>query len=1023
MPICAQCSTDNPDIAKFCLACGAPVTTAEKHEEERKPVTAVFVDLVGSTGRAEGLDPEEVLRLLEPYYHELRVALERHGGTVEKFIGDAVVALFGAPAAHGDDALRAVRASLAVLEAIERLNEEDATRELAVRVGVNTGDAFVALDARWGEGMAWGDMVNTAARIQSAAPPGGVLVGDETYRLTRRWIDYDECAPIEAKGKSEPVLVWRALGVAHGAAPGRPLVGRDAEFEALEALWQQVRSEGRPAFALVVGPPGIGKSRLLEELALRARLDGDRLVGGCLPYGEGMTYWPVLEVIKQGAGILRGDSAAEITAKLGALLEGLPTANQDELRTMAAAVSILLGARATPHGRYSAHELSQAEIHWGLRRLLELFAHDRPLLVVLEDLHWAEPTLLELIRFIVEGAAAPVLVLGSARPGVVAMAADVRLELTPLSPDASEELLQGLLGEAPPELLLRADGNPLFLEELAGAFGSEGAAIPTTLQALIGARLDALTRTVKRVAQHAAVCGTVFWSGAVAVLAESDDVEPSLEELEQRELVHEQEPSTVAGEREWSFKHALIRDVAYGRLSKALRARLHERFARWVAELGAGDSLVEIRAWHLEQACLLSRESPPVDDAVLALTAAAEKAERREGSREADRFYARALDLIDEESDRALELRYRRARLLSTLADHKAATVALSALADETRERDLRRLHASVLVALGSVVSKQGRASEARHRLTVAAEIARQLSDDVLRVQAAFELAHLRGWFEGDLEGAVTESVATADLADRLGDLPLRIEARLRLGTLLFNAGHFAQAERVLREAADLANGLGSVRDAARAVSLLATVIYYRSGVAAAEAEFARSAEWLVRAGDVFSQIQNLCGQAKCALRRRDFELAERYLQDALPLALDAGGWLVVETYRYLVEAVLRQGRVDDALELLALARSALPEEDQYARAAVLIAEGLCAAAVGEEPAVREAFTRSALALEALGLDADAAETRLAYAYALRSLGADGSAEQSAAARRAFARMGAEAFLVEIDADPAGASA
>src|ERR1700730_4316785 len=216
MPICAQCSTDNPDIAKFCLACGAPVTTVEKHEEERKPVTAVFVDLVGSTGRAEGPARGGLLRPLEPYYPELRVALERHGGTVEKFIGDAVVALFGAPAAHGDDALRAVRASLAVLEAIDRLNEEDATRELAVRVGINTGDAFVALDARWGEGMAWGDMVNTAARIQSAAPPGGVLVGEETYRLTRRWIDYDECAPVEADGKWDTGLVGRGAGRATG---------------------------------------------------------------------------------------------------------------------------------------------------------------------------------------------------------------------------------------------------------------------------------------------------------------------------------------------------------------------------------------------------------------------------------------------------------------------------------------------------------------------------------------------------------------------------------------------------------------------------------------------------------------------------------------------------------------------------------------------------------------------------------------------------------------------------------------
>ena len=345
MAICAQCGTDNPDIAKFCMACASPLAAdtpppePPRRHEERRPVTAVFVDIVGSTSRAEQLDPEDVLALLAPYYERLRRVLEQHGGSVEKFIGDAVVALFGAPIAHEDDPERAVRAGLAIIGAIDALNEEDPSRELRVRVGVTTGEAIVALEARIGEGqgMAWGDVLNTAARLQSAAPVNGVLVDERTYRACRGAIEFEDAEPITAKGKAEPVPVWVAVGVHE--SPGRrsaetSFVGRAAELERLMTAWNRVTATDKPGFAIVVGEPGLGKSRLLHEVSARAE-GADVRVGNCLPYGEGITYFPIVQIMRDAAGILVGDPIEVVSAKLDVFLDRLPLDDLDQLRTIA----------------------------------------------------------------------------------------------------------------------------------------------------------------------------------------------------------------------------------------------------------------------------------------------------------------------------------------------------------------------------------------------------------------------------------------------------------------------------------------------------------------------------------------------------------------------------------------------------------------------------------------------------------------------------------------------------------------
>src|SRR5439155_2165309 len=405
MPLCAQCGQDNPEIARFCLACGASLAEAVPPAEERKLVTGLFVDVVGSTARAEQLDPEDVRAMLGPYHAGVRAELERFGGTVEKFIGDAVFALFGAPLAREDDPERAVRAAFAIREAVASLNEGDAWLDLRIRIGITTGEALVMLDARPSEGewMAAGDIVNTGARIQSGAPVGGILVGQLTYEATRHAIEYGDAEPVHAKGKAEPVQVWEAVGIRESPSPRRarlPLVGRESEVEAIRRLWDDVLVEQRPALATVIAPPGIGKTRLLEEVAGRVAETAAVHWGRCLSYGEGITYWPVTEILKSTAGIRQSDDAETTSRKLGSLLESLPTGHRDELRTMAAALSNLIGASTTPEGTYAASEIGQAELHWGIRRVLELAASYHPLVLIFEDVHWAEPTLLELLRYI-----------------------------------------------------------------------------------------------------------------------------------------------------------------------------------------------------------------------------------------------------------------------------------------------------------------------------------------------------------------------------------------------------------------------------------------------------------------------------------------------------------------------------------------------------------------------------------------------------------------------------------------------
>jgi class 3 adenylate cyclase/tetratricopeptide (TPR) repeat protein len=1056
MPVCAQCGQDNPDVARFCLACGSPLPAAESAEpaEERKLITAVFCDLVGSTARSEQLDVEDVKSLVAPYHARVRGELEVHGGTFEKFSGDAILALFGAPVAHEDDPERAIRAALAVKQALADLNAEDEWLDLHFRIGINTGEALVMLDARPSEGewSAAGDVMNAAARIESAAPVDGILVGEQTYRATRDLFEFQEREPIAAKGKTEPVPAWEVLGVRDetAAEAGRraPLIGREAELDRLLEYWRAVVGEGRPGLATLLGPPGIGKSRLVTEMVEKLGDECDVFVGRCLSYGEGITYWPVEEMVKSAAGISYGDDEKAASAKLGKLLEALETPDRTELRTTAAALSNLIGVETTPEGTYSAAAISQTELHWGIRRLFELIASRRPAILVFEDLHWAEETLLELVVFLLEGApGAPILLVGSARPELkeaapllLSRSRILVIELDALEEAESARLAEevarnaGLTDAVLEQALHQAGGNPLFIEETVRMLAErdpgtvEALAIPSSLQALIASRLDQLEPPVKHVAHNASVVGVSFWPSAIAHLAAEDgsggDPSAGLLSLEERDLIQRNRTSMISGELEYLFKHVLIRDVAYSQLPKRRRTTLHGRFAGWVAQLPGGeDELIEFVAYHLEQACLIARtiarpeEPPPFEAAVAALARAADKSERREGFREAERFYTRALELADEvDQGTRAELRYRRARVLvgrGALAQAREELQDVLEVAAATGRVELR---CAALVTLANLEWKQGRAGDQRDHLLEAEKIAEDIGDRRLGIVTAFELANLRGWFEGEAAEAIDDLRLALERAEAYGERALLTEAHLRLGTALINIGELAEAEARFTSALALASEDGSYRDEARASTLLGFVKYYRGELERAEQLAEKALEWLERTGDTDLQIQNHRSLARYAIARGEYEIAERRLRDVLPLALEVGGWLATDIYRYLAETLVRQGRVEDATELVAFAARSVPEEDHYARAALLIAEAIVATASGEATSASTAFAEALRLLDGQKLQLDLGEARMELAHSLRSFGdVRGARTELELARATFARMGARAVVAEID--------
>ena len=688
MLTCPSCGQENAMGFRFCGRCGASLEPeALERREERKVITVLFVDLVGFTARAEQMDPEDVRALLAPYHGRLRSELERFGGTVEKFIGDAAMGLFGAPVTHEDDPERAVRAALAIRE------WADEQEELQVRIAVNTGEALIMLDARpeRGEAMAAGDVVNTTARMQEAAPLNGILVGEQTFRATRDAIDYRAAEPVEAKGKTDPIPVWQALearsslGVDVVQEARTPLVGRGRELELLVSALARVREERSPQLVTLVGVPGIGKSRLVHELFQVVQRDQELITwrqGRCLPYGEGVSFWALSEIVKAHAGILESDGDAQVAEKLHRAVATL-VSDEDEARWLEGELRPLAGVATNTHGGGE-----NATAAW--RRFLEALAEDGPLVLVVEDLHWADDGLLDFVDDLVDWVRdVPLLLLGTTRPELLerrpgwggGKANATTISLAALGEEETSRLISVLLGRAVQladdqrALLERAGGNPLFAEQyvrmLTEGGRAEDAELPESVQGIIAARLDALPAPEKELLQDAAVLGKVFWLGAVAATAGLDAREAGLRlrPLERKEFVRRERRSTVAGDTQYAFQHVLLRDVAYGQVPRRLRGEKHRRAAEWIDALGRPDDHAEMIAHHYRQALELAHAAG-IDDPVLAerarrsLRDAGERAASLSAYASAAGYFAEALELASADDAERPRLLLGRARVL-----------------------------------------------------------------------------------------------------------------------------------------------------------------------------------------------------------------------------------------------------------------------------------------------------------------------------------------------------------------------
>src|SRR6266516_184290 len=781
MAACSRCGTENPDEARFCSACGASLVAGES--EVRKTVTIVFNDLSGSTALGERLDAESVRRLLGRYFEEARATLERHGGTVEKFVGDAVMAVFGIPQAHEDDALRACRATVELRERLAALNDDlarDHGVRLATRTGVNTGEVVAGA----GETLVTGDAVNVAARLEQAAIPGEILIGARTHALVAAAVEAQPVAPVAAKGKAMPVDAYRLLNVRRGAEAvvrrfDLPMIGRQAELEGLRRAFLKARAERCCELITVVGEAGRGKSRLAEELVRRLGGQATVLQGRCLPYGEGITYWPLVEILRR--------ATQEFDARVIELLQDEPDAEliASHLETAIAGDS----------------PRSSDELAWATRKLLERIARERPLLVVVDDIQWAAQTFVDLLEHVaLLTRDAPLLLLCLARTELVTLRPGwpgERVELEPLSTAQSERLLDVLGGGVPDEVKARigaaAGGNPLFVEQMAAIVGAEGdpPEVPPTIQALLAARLDGLAADERDILERASIVGQEFWEGAVRHLAPPDmSVGRALLDLVRQGLIHPHQ-SSLPGEDAYQFHHLLIRDTAYEGLSKARRAELHESLAGWLQARETEVSQDAVIGYHLEQAHRYRAELGDPEERL-----------GREASVRLSAAGRRALGRGD--GSAAVSLLERSVALVPRL--------------------DARDL----LVDLGTALVDVGDFAKAREILDEAVAVARMASDRVGETRAVVERDWLRHETEDADSGAIARRAETAiDIFEEARDNTGLARAWHVLAEVNNNLGRMSLMARAAGRSMEHARRAGDQRQLVMSLRLLVGALVY----------------------------------------------------------------------------------------------------------------------------------------------------------------------------------------------------
>jgi class 3 adenylate cyclase/tetratricopeptide (TPR) repeat protein len=1062
---CGSCGTENPERARFCMSCGQPLArrcpacaaeappqarfcmecgtslgdapeaapspspaagpaalhlpAAESSQptldggqlpEERRTVTVLFADLSGYTAVAEQMDPEAVKGLVDRSLQRLGQEVERYGGTVDKYIGDNVMALFGAPVAHEDDAERAVRAALGMQQAMGELNAElEASHDvaLALRVGLNTGEVLAGAvgDRRY---TVIGDTVNVAARLQAAGRPGSVTVGEATWLETREAIEYRELEPLALKGKANPVPAWEAVAL-RAATPVRrdvstsssPLVGRDTELALLGSLYAQVERERRPQLVTIVGEAGVGKSRLLAELELGLALREPNpkvRQGRCLPYGSALAYWALGEVVRAEAGIVDRDGSDVAWEKLCRFVSSLAgddaAAERSEAETerMAALIGRMLGMDV-PDGHEQAlggdpqriREAFFSAIRWGI----ETMARREPVVLAFEDIHWADDGMLDLIEFLAQWVRAPLLIVCLARDDLLerrhswggGRIAATSILLEPLTTEESRQLVTALLPperQTPEAIDLVADrsgGNPLFVEEMAHLVGGEDAGadrLPTTVHAVLAARLDSLDRFARRLVQHAAVAGRTFWEGWLVEFArdEGGDLAAALASLEEKEIVVPGDGvgTRLAGERELAFRHVLIRDVAYGMLPKAVRARKHSALGEFLEERSGerAEEVVGLIAEHYSRAAVVGREAglppdelePVLERALRFLVAAGDAAAARYSNTEALAHYRMARELgAGGDAGLLASVGEREGDVCLRLGRVDAAISLWQGCLDHQRsQEDLVRvgeLHRKLGGALwhkgerrgaiehyqrGINLLKDGPASAELVRLYEdAAALYLHTGDNMLAVFAAEKALGLaeklgetraasraHGIFGrvfgriGDMDKARENLERSVDLA-RAADEAGTVGALLALGRHLeiADADH-AGARAAYGEALALAERIGDLPARVELHAQLAQLAAQRGEWDEAERAAAQSAALAEREGLVGKLCFPLALQGLLAWRRGDFERAERRARDAHELA-DQAGWSEVSyaALSTLALALRDRGDLDAALGAL----------------------------------------------------------------------------------------------------------
>ena len=883
---CPRCGYENSALARFCSNCGAELVRATAEAEERKLVSALFIDVVGSTARADEADPEDVRDFLRRYHRPVLEQIKRYGGTIEKFIGDAVLAIFGAPTSHGDDAERAVRCGLDIIEAVRDLNAADPTFRLSVRLAISTGEAVVTLGGAHerGEMLATGDVLNSAARLQAAAPANRLVVGARTHAATQRVIEYEAMPAVKAKGKGAPLDAWIAIAPAAGQSVLAPMVGRDAELKLLRDLFEKARRERRPHVMTVIGPAGIGKSRLTIEF-LRAvdAAGGRRMRGRCLPYSEQAGYQASVEHIKELAGVLESDVPQAARAKVAEMLAALFP--PEEVADIVRFVSLLIGL-----GIDEPVEMRQP-LFYAVRRLIEAVSEEGATLFTFEDLHLSDASQLELLNYLCDQLRdVPAAFLITARPELdekqpaldAGRLEHTKIVLEPLSAADSEALVRPL---APPEnvpsLVEMAGGNPLFLEELAAT--QDAVVLPTNVHEAIASHIDALPQAQRTVLLDASVVGQTFWLGVVRSLATDGDsnLVACLDSLVARGMIRRAARSVVAGEVQFSFKHSLVREVAYQTLTRAARRTRHETVARHLERLPgldlAGFATVLAHHW---------RGAGENQKAVEYLLIAAGRAGAAWAREEMAGLYQSAIDLAgDQDPELRRRIALQRALANVHLTDFERGTPQLEELLPQLEGSD--RVEALLGLAwstywqedVGAALIFSGQAAELANRVGEPELIAPAIAYRALSHEGVGELREAYTIFEEARRSWVPGT--------RLAELAMVNEQQ---SDLAYWMGDHVIAERLAKVAYELGGKAHSIQPLLRGGAWTGLAI-------AAQGRSEEAIEWLER---IFVRAQDMDPRWGAAtlnyssLAFRDmfmFDEARRRNERALLIVAERGAW------------------------------------------------------------------------------------------------------------------------------------